>query len=339
MYNKVFPFLGRRLFLIGGGFAGVALLCLVCFLGCSPQSDPWLDEPGQPRVVVTIAPLASFVHAVAGDRVAVKCLCTTTGPHGYQLDTRDARVLAKADLLLAVGLRLDDSFADGLRSVARRPDLRYVKLGHKLPDKTLMELMHAHEHNPDDDHHHHHGKWDPHVWLGTAEAVAMVEAIRDELATIDAGHADDYRKNAAAYVEKLKKLDADGKALLKDKKTRRIISFHEALGYFARSMGLTIADVIEIGPGTNPSPKHLLKIVSLCLDEANPIGAITVEPQYAKASANAIKAELAAKKRSVEFVEIDPLETAEPADLKREGGEWYLSRMRKNIEALARTLP
>src|SRR4051812_16984069 len=91
--------------------AGQTGCLLVGFLflvsGCSKPDDPW--GKGSPRVVVTIAPLASFVHAVAGDRGEVKCLCTTTGPHDYRADFRDARVMKNADVVFAIGLQLDDT--------------------------------------------------------------------------------------------------------------------------------------------------------------------------------------------------------------------------------------
>src|SRR4029079_16464191 len=107
-YYKVIPLprwtMRRRLFL-GTTVAALATFAL-SLVGCGQADDPWKDEPGAPRVVVTIAPLASLVRGVAGDRAAIKCLCTTTGPHHYHLDTRDARVLGQAELFLAVGLRL-----------------------------------------------------------------------------------------------------------------------------------------------------------------------------------------------------------------------------------------
>ncbi|MFO0929768.1 MAG: metal ABC transporter substrate-binding protein [Gemmataceae bacterium] len=313
---------------------------LAAVVGCGRAVDPWDGATGSPRVVVTIAPLAAFVRAVGGDRVAVRSLCTTTGPHHYQLDTKDARLLTRADLLLAIGLRLDDSFADPLRPMASRPDLPYVKLGQRLAEKKLLqELKHTHEHGGDDDHHHHHGKYDPHVWLGIPQVVEMIAGIRDELSRIDSDHADEYRANAAAYVEKLKALQADGLKQLKDARTRRLISFHEALGYLASSFELEIADVIEQGPGDEPTSAHLAKLVRRCQDPKAPIAAITVEPQYPKSSsATIVQRELRAKGLDVPLVEIDPLETADAEALHDEGGDWYEKRMRQNLQALAKAL-
>ncbi|MFO0877302.1 MAG: metal ABC transporter substrate-binding protein [Gemmataceae bacterium] len=323
------------------GWTVMGLALVVLASGCGKATDPWEDEPGSPRVVVTIAPLASLVRGVAGDRPAIKCLCTTTGPHHYQLDTRDARVLLKADLFLAIGLRLDDSFADAMRSQARRADLTYFKLGGMLPTSSLMQLKHEHKHSAEDEGQpHHHGKWDPHVWLGLDEMSKMAGSVCDAFIKLDPDHADEYRTNTTAYIARLRALHEEGKKLLADKKVRRLISFHEALGYFARSFDLTIEDVIEPGAGDEPSSAHLADLIRRCQIPDRPIGGITVEPQYPRTtSATTIRRELAGKGIIIPLIEIDPLETASPDDLAKEGADWYLSRMRKNLESLASKLP
>ena len=248
---------------------GVALVTLVGIPGCTPATDPWEGETGTPRVVVTIAPLYSFVKGVMGKQGSVKCLCTTTGPHHRLADPRDARLLHKADAIFSVGLELDERFTDSLVLVARRKDLPYVKLGEKLPKEMLRELTHDEDehdakHKHAAGHHHEHGSEDPHVWLGVPEAIAMVEVIRKELVGMDEAHKDDYNKNAEKYTAALKKLQADGLAMLKDKKVKRIVSFHDALGYFARTFDLNIAGVIEQGPGDEPTPGRLAELVKLC---------------------------------------------------------------------------
>jgi ABC-type Zn uptake system ZnuABC Zn-binding protein ZnuA len=327
------------------GLVPAALFALfVGISGCGRSTDPWEGETGSPKVVVTIAPLYSFVQGVAGKQAAVKCLCTTTGPHHYTADTRHAHMLEKAALVFSIGLTLDDTkLADPLVALSRRKDLVHVKLGEKLPKNMLrdMEGDHDHEHKAGkgDHHHHDHGKTDPHVWLGIPEAIKMVEIIRDELVKKDEAHAGEYKKNAEKYIESLKTLQEDGKKMLADKKVKRIISFHDSLGYFARSFDIKIADVIELGPGDEPTAKHLADLVEQCRDKDNPVGAITVEPQYPKSSSAAIvQKELKAKGITIDLVTVDPLETADPTELKNEGAKWYEARIQQNLKALADVL-
>jgi ABC-type Zn uptake system ZnuABC Zn-binding protein ZnuA len=127
--------------------------------------------------------------------------------------------------------------------------------------------------------------------------------------------------------------------MLADKKNKRIVSFHDALGYFSRTFGIEVADVIELGPGDEPTAKHLAELVELCRNKEKPVAAITVEPQYPKSSSAAVvQKELTAKGVAIELVTVDPLETADPVELKKEGAGWYEARMRQNLKALADVL-
>src|SRR5262249_54220428 len=65
-----------------------------------------------PRVVVSSPPLDSFAKNLVADPRSVVCLCVTTGPHQYSYTIQDTQLLKEADLFLANGLGLDDSFAD-----------------------------------------------------------------------------------------------------------------------------------------------------------------------------------------------------------------------------------
>jgi ABC-type Zn uptake system ZnuABC Zn-binding protein ZnuA len=325
---------------IGVGLAAGALALAFTFIGCTRAPDPWDDVPGSPRVVVTIAPLYSFVKGVAGERAAVICLCKDQGPHHFQFDVREATVLHKADLFFAVGLTLDNHFADKMASRSQRPDLRYVRLGNALPSYlkiiSAAPIVHG-------DHTHPPGP-DPHAWLGIDQAVNMVEQVRDELVNVDAANEAEYRKNADNYIERLKKLKADGRALLKTGKHRRIISHHDSLRYFARSFGVDVVDVIQKDPGQEAGGgqlKHLVKAWEDARAEGRPITAIAVEPQYPKnTSAKALQTEIKNKGGTIiPLIEIDPLETADAAQLEKLGADWYLTKMQQNLDVLAKGQP
>jgi ABC-type Zn uptake system ZnuABC Zn-binding protein ZnuA len=307
--------------------------------GCAKSTPAWQNRGGPPRVVVTIPALDSFVRNVGRERVGVICLCTTKGPHHYEYNPTDAIVLRDADLFLAIGLTLDDKFADAMQDESHNARLRYVKLGERLPKKLLLKGEEHEEGKDEKGHEHEHGEYDPHIWLGIPQAIALVEMIRDQLSEIDREHAKEYADNAAAYVESLKKLQADGKEKLKDKKDRKIIAFHESLAYFADSFGLEIVDAIERAPGEEPLPGHLAKLVEKC--KAHHVRVIAVEPQYPKGSSAEV---LQKDVPDSVLVVVDPLETADTGDLREDQKElknkdWYEKKMRRNVEALAEKLP
>jgi ABC-type Zn uptake system ZnuABC Zn-binding protein ZnuA len=295
--------------------------------------DPWDDLPGPPRVVVTIPPLYSFVRAVAGDEAGLICLCKDKGPHHYAYDVQDAQVLRKADLFFSVGLTLDDHFADKLASGTPNPKLRHVRLGGELPKSLKIPLAHPIVHGD-----HTHTGFDPHVWLGAEQAVAMVETIRDQLSSADSDGAAGYRKNAERYVQALRKLHADGRKMLAGKKNKRLVTFHESLGYFAKSYGLTVVGAIEPIPGDEATAGRLTELKKICQEQK--VAAIIVEPQYPKTtSAEALRKGLSSEGLTLDMIEIDPLETTDPAELERLGADWYETKMRENLTALAKKLP
>jgi zinc transport system substrate-binding protein len=293
-----------------------------------------------------------MVKEVGGNHVGVVCLTSTTGPHGYNYNAQDAMTVRDADLFFAIGLGLDDSFTDKARvNSGNRKLQEVVKLGDRLPAGLVEEMKgHAHDHKHDHghahkhDHKHDHGQAkgeahdhgkDPHVWLGIPQTVNLVEQIRDRLKEADAPHAGDYDKNAAAFIERLKKLQAEGKAALAKKKDRRLISFHESLEYFADSFGLEVVASVQRTPGENPDPKTLQDLIALI--EKDKVKVLAVEPQYESDKAvQAITGELKKQNAELTILVIDPLETAQEKELD---AGWYERKMRENLDTLEKNLP
>ncbi|MCZ2341849.1 MAG: metal ABC transporter substrate-binding protein [Bacteroidales bacterium] len=316
----------------------LAPLVGVLLAGCRSGSA-WPEHAG-PKVVVSFAPLYSFVANVAGEHAAVQSLMSTQGPHHFDPNPSQARIVYEADLFFVNGLGLDDGLAKKMIDGSGASRIQLVNLGAGLDPQVLHEGSCSHDHGHDHAHghahdHEHEHAIDPHVWLGLDHAVAFVEKIREELQSVDPSHAADYDRRAAEYVEKLRKLKADGLAMLKEKKDRNIVTFHESLTYFAETFDLNIVDVIQKQPGREPTSKDLEKLIAACVEHK--VRVIAVEPQYAsQSSAGRIIEEL--KRRGIAnpvLVEIDPLETANPGDLS---AGWYESRMRQNLRNLADAL-
>lgn len=299
--------------------------------GCGGKPDDgWPKGQAGPKVVVSFAPYYCFAANVAGDNAAVRSMMTTSGPHQFQPTDRDAHLLRQADLFFVNGLGLDEDMATSLKKGSGNTRLKIVELAEKIPEDKLLAGTCHHDHA---DGEHHHGK-DAHVWMSPDFAVLLVEGIRDELKSFDPPHAADYDRRAREYIAKLNQLKADGLALLKDKKDRKMVTFHESLSYFAKTFDLNIVGVVEKTPGTEPSGKELEELIALCADPDNPIRLITVEPQYGNSNSGTelIKNLIHKKVPDPVLVEIDTLETVVPAELN---AEWYENKMRANLKALA----
>ena len=311
-----------------------AALAIALPLGCKKAGESW-DFAG-PKVVASFAPISSLAQSVGGPDAKVRTLMTSQGPHGFDATKQDAAMVRGADLLFINGLGLDTRPATQFKLAAGGSGIKMIDLGSKIPKADLLEPEHDHDHGDDNDHgHHHDGDADPHAWLGIKPAESYITTIRDELKTLDPAHAADYDERAAATVADLAAIQAEGAELLAGKKERRIVTFHESLTYFAKSFGLEIAAVIQHTPGAEPRGDELKKLVEICLKKN--VRVIAVEPQFgAQSSAGRLCDELAARGvEGVQLVEIDPMETADPAELK---AGWYQAKMRANLAALAGAL-
>ncbi|MFL5339127.1 MAG: metal ABC transporter substrate-binding protein [Gemmataceae bacterium] len=312
----------------------VVAVALMAFAGCPSISDPWEGQAGK-HVLASFAPIYCFAQNVAGPDAAVKIVSADQGPHGFNPTPHDIMLVKRADLFVISGLELDDAIAKRMIGGADNKSVKLVEAASAIPVKELREG----EKDEDDkdkgeEEHHHHGKYDPHVWLGVPEAVKMVGKIRDSLKEIDPVHAGGYDNRAAAYVAKLEQLQKDGKEMLKDKKQRKLVTFHDSMGYFARGFDLEIVDCIEIAPGVEPSGKKIQQLIKVC--QEHQIRLIGVEPQYpSNTSAQVLLTELKNKGINATFVELDPLETAKPADLTP---EFYERKMRENLKNLAEAM-
>jgi ABC-type Zn uptake system ZnuABC Zn-binding protein ZnuA len=192
-------------------------------------------------------------------------------------------------------------------------------------------------HHGHEGHHHEHGANDPHVWLGLPMAIAMVQSIATELAEKDPAHAEGYQQRAEAYIEKLKKLHADGREKLAGKKVK-LVPVHESLAYFAQSFDLELLPPIQFQPGDEPGSARLTELVNRCVQEGARI--IAVEPQYPDNAARTLLS--AMKQKGVpdpEMVVIDPLETvADGVNGPGYDAGWYERKMAENIDNLVKAL-
>jgi zinc transport system substrate-binding protein len=169
----------------------------------------------------------------------------------------------------------------------------------------------------------------PHIWVSISGAIQQVENIAAALAKADPAHAEEYRKNAAAYVAKLEALRTTMHAALDGLKHRDIITFHEAFPYFASEFDLNIAGVIEREPGSEPNARELAETIELVKKQK--VHALFAEPQYPAKSASIIERET-----GVPVSVLDPVVTGprDPASAR----DAYLAAMRKNLDVLKKAL-
>jgi zinc transport system substrate-binding protein len=132
------------------------------------------------------------------------------------------------------------------------------------------------------------GGYDPHIWLSLDVARNAVDAIAEGLAGLDPEHAEHYRANRDAYIERLDTVDGHIRSTLQDVDNKMFIAYHSAWSYFARDYGLTQIAIEQ--EGKEPTPQHLASVIEIARD--NDIHVIFVEPQFSPDDANTIAEEI-----------------------------------------------
>lgn len=122
--------------------------------------------------------------------------------------------------------------------------------------------------------------------------------------------------------------------MLKEKKDRRLVSFHDSLTYFEEAFELEVRGVLTKKPGQEPDTNEMKKLIAICTKPKSHVRIIATEPQYSSStSGQTLQKELVAKGvNDPVLVEFDPLETVKPEDLTP---DWYERKMRENLKALA----
>ena len=105
---------------------------------------------------------------------------------------------------------------------------------------------------------------DPHAWQDVSNAKIYVADIRDGLIAADPAGKSTYEANATAYLAKLDELQKEVKAAIGKipADRRRIITTHDAFGYFGAAYGMEFISPEGVSTETEASAKDVAKIIS-----------------------------------------------------------------------------
>ncbi|RVU20570.1 metal ABC transporter substrate-binding protein [Methylobacterium oryzihabitans] len=205
------------------------------------------------KAVATFSILADLVRQVGGERVEVASLVGPNGDaHGFSPSPSDAQTLAAARIVVVNGL----GFEGWIDRLVRASGTRAVVVTASKGVKAIEEEGgHGHSHG---DH-----ALDPHAWQNVANVAIYVANIRDGLIAADPEGRATYEANAAAYRDRLTALDAELRAGLAriPEDRRRVITTHDAFGYFARAYGLRFIAPQGVSSESEATAKDVARIV------------------------------------------------------------------------------
>ncbi len=204
-------------------------------------------------VVATFTILADLARQVGGGRVEVVPLVGPNGDvHAYDPSPADSRKVAGAKLVVENGLHLEGWISRLAKASATKARI-VIASDRAAPRKDMTNKEFAE-----------HGGTDPHAWQNVANAKIYVANIRDGLIAVDPAGRAEYETNARAYLENLDALDAEARAAIAKipAERRRIVTTHDAFGYFGQAYGLTLAAPAGVSTESGVSARDMARIIA-----------------------------------------------------------------------------
>jgi zinc/manganese transport system substrate-binding protein/manganese/iron transport system substrate-binding protein len=194
-------------------------LLAIALAGCGGAAA----ESGAPRVVATTTQLADMARNVAPAADVTTILSANADPHEYEVRPHDVKALARADLVLRSGGETDEWLEGALDSAG-------------VDERAVVDAGAAAGIVGDD----------PHWWQDPRRAERAAAAIGRAIPGAD----------PAPYARRLRTLDAAVERCLASvpRDQRRLVTSHDALGYFARRYGLDVVGAVIPGGSTFAQP-------------------------------------------------------------------------------------
>nr|WP_045369364.1 metal ABC transporter substrate-binding protein [Methyloceanibacter caenitepidi] len=268
---------------------------------------------GKFKVVTTFTVIQDIAQNVAGDAAEVSSI-TKPGAeiHDYQPTPGDIVKAQDADLVLWNGFNLERWFEKFFQNVK---DVPSVVVSDGVEPMGITEGPY-------------NGKPNPHAWMSPTSALQYVENIRKALVEFDPKNAEVYNKNAAAYADKIKAMDAPLRkrlaAIPEDK--RWLVTSEGAFSYLARDYGMREAYLWPINADQQGTPQQVRHVIELVKENGIPV--VFSESTVSDRAAKQVAKESGAAYGGVLYVD----------SLSKEGGPvpTYLDLLRVTVDTVAK---
>lgn len=254
------------------GITPLLLLMAVPLASCGGDDEEAGDD-NKINAVTTLPLFADFVDEVGGDRVEVSSLVSAgADPHTWEPTPSDVRRVAEADIAFANGLDLEPTAIKVLEANLRG-GVPLVRFADEV-EAAGAELFHYDE----------GAVHDPHIWMNIQNGKAYAEVVRAQLTELDPAGEADYTGNARSYSERIDETERYAFERLDSipPENKKLITTHDAFGYFGGYFAIELTAALEDSPGQEPAPEDIARISRIIEERAIP--AVFTEPQISEES-------------------------------------------------------
>lgn len=213
-------------------------------------------------VVSSFSILGDMTQRIGGERITVHNLVGyDSDAHVYQPSPSDAKTIARARLVVVNGLGFEGWIDRLIKSSGYRGKIVTATAG-------IRTLKMPHEQGKGHDHgkghqHKHADEADPHAWQDLKNAVRFVENISKALTEVDPEGKEAYQSGAASYIREITELDSEirNKLAAIPKERRKVVTSHDAFGYFSRAYDIKFISPAGINTDAEPSAADVARII------------------------------------------------------------------------------
>ncbi|MBK7404560.1 MAG: zinc ABC transporter substrate-binding protein [Phycisphaerales bacterium] len=287
------------------------LLLALLLPACSRQGDSSSRQPGPMRVVASIPPLESLARQLAPPGAQITSIIPPgESPHTFEPKPSDLNDLARADLIVIVGLGVEASLPRDALRAARTLSMADALGFAPIPSEDATP----------DHHEHDHGGLDPHLWLDPVLVEQFIPALAARIQDADSSPSDDASARETALLERVRAVDAAYRERLAPYAGATIITQHGAWSRLAERYGLRVCGIIQDTESLEPSAKHVADLLILAKTEH--VRAVFTEPQLEGSIARRVAGQL-----GVPIGSLDPIGA----------GDWATT-MLANLDAITTAL-
>jgi zinc/manganese transport system substrate-binding protein len=212
------------------------------------------------RVVATFPDLADITRQIGKELVSVDSLATgVEDPHGVPIRPSFVPRLNRADVLVLTGLGDEHSWLPALLEVASNPKILPGRTGYidcAVGVPVLGTPIRIDRAEGDT-----HPQGNPHYMLDPVSGKIAARNIAAGLSRNFPQHQQAFEKNLKAYVAELDDWITRWEKMAAPLRGVKYVDYHPAWIYFANRFGMKLVGSIELKPGIEPTPNHLVELV------------------------------------------------------------------------------
>jgi zinc/manganese transport system substrate-binding protein len=214
----------------------------------------------QIRVVATFPDLADITRQIGKELVSVDSLATgVEDPHGVPMKPSFVPRLNRADVLVLTGLDDEHAWLPALLEVAANSKILlgrpgYIDCSVGVPVLEAPTLVDRSEGDM-------HPKGNPHFMLDPVNAKIAARNIATGLSRNFPQHQQVFDKNLKVYLAELDSWIARWEKMAAPLRGIKYVEYHPQWVYFADRFGMKRIGSIELKPGIEPTPNHVVELV------------------------------------------------------------------------------